>query len=130
MGSSISGLSKPKNILRCEHCNKPIVFYQERICNIGNKIAYGQDGKRHQCSNEPADKEPRCYCQDSIKQRGKNVSSDDQIADSVSEAIRVTEDPISEMRFTLHNFIQQPNRPLHPVEKFQPRGGAKGSNAN
>jgi hypothetical protein len=130
MRSGIFGLSNPKNVARCRNCNKPILFYQERICNIVEKIAYSQDGRLHQCPNEPADKDLRCYCQDSIKQRGKNKPSDDQISDSVSEAIPVVKDSISEMRFTLDNFIQRPDHLLHQVEKFQSRGGAKGPNAN
>ena len=130
MCSSISGPSNPKNVARCRNCNKPILFYQERICNIGEKIAYGQDGRPHQCLNKPADKDLRCYCQGSIKQRGKNKSSDVQISDSVSEAIPAVKDPISEMRFTLDYFIQRPDHLLHQAEKFRSRGGAKGQNVN
>jgi hypothetical protein len=53
MCSSISGPSKPKSVARCEKCNNLILFYKERICNIAEKIAYGQDGRPHQCPNRP-----------------------------------------------------------------------------
>jgi hypothetical protein len=53
MCSSVSGPSKPKSVARCEKCNNPILCYKERIGNIAEKIAYGQDGRPHQCPNQP-----------------------------------------------------------------------------
>jgi hypothetical protein len=68
MPSIIFGPSNPKNVVRCENCNKPILFYQERICNLGERIPYGQDARPHQCPNEPSDKESICFCRRSIHQ--------------------------------------------------------------
>jgi hypothetical protein len=98
MSSNISEPSKPKNVRRCENCNKPILYYQERICNLGKKIAYGQDGKPHQCLNKPADKELRCYCQLSIQQCREREPDHVQISESATQTIQAVRELKAEMR--------------------------------
>jgi hypothetical protein len=129
MSSIIFGPSNPKNVFRCENCNLPILFYQERICNLGKRIPYGQDGKPHQCRDKPDGKDFICYCKSSVEQSGKNKSADAKISESVGQVVSAGKQPMSETRLTIDHFTKtQPS--ASRSGKFQHSGGAKGPNVN
>jgi hypothetical protein len=123
MCSSITGPSKPKNILTCENCNKQILFYQERICNSGGKIPYGQDGKLHRCLNEPADKELRCSCQRSIQQHWESEPNHIQISEFVTPMHSVVELKTKMRIVVLDCVYQLLNYLHHEKEKSRDKGG-------
>jgi hypothetical protein len=122
MCSGISGPSKPKNIARCENCNKPILYYQERICNLGKKIAYGQDGKQHLCPNKPADKELRCFCERSSQQYPESEPSYIQRLESATPIHAITE--LKTKTIAILDYVSQLLNYLHrKAEKSCYKGG-------
>lgn len=128
MSSRIFGHSKPKNVVKCENCNESILFYQERICNLGEKIPYGQDGKPHHCPNKPADEELRCFCQRSVQQCWESEPNHVQTLESATQTMQAIRKLKTEMRVGLDHVSQRFDRLLHQEEKFQYKGGVQDPN--
>jgi hypothetical protein len=122
MSSIIFEPSNPKNISKCENYNKPILFYQEKICNLGERIPYGQDGKPHQCSSKPADKDSRCFCQYLIQQSWQSEPDLTQESESATPIHAITE--LNTKTIVVLECISQLIDHLHQeMEKFRDNGG-------
>ncbi len=123
MSSSISEYSNPKNVAECENCNKRIQFYQEEICNTGEKIPCDPDGNLHQCHSKLAYNELRCYFQSYIQQCSESEPNHIQISESGTQIIQAINEPKVQIRDSLGDASQGLDYLFLQGEKNQNKGG-------